>query len=139
MLLNFAEAENEYLSSPSDEVYQALIALRKRAGIDAGDNGLYGLKAGMTKDEMREVIHNERRIELAFEEHHYFDIRRWREAESIFATPVTGMQIIPSSSGYIYQEQNLVNVTFTNKMYLYPIPYSEVIKNKNMVQNPNWK
>lgn len=139
VLLNFAEAENEYLSSPSDEVYQALIALRKRAGIDAGDNGLYGLKAGMTKDEMREVIHNERRIELAFEEHHYFDIRRWREAESIFATPVTGMQIIPSSSGYIYQEQNLVNVTFTNKMYLYPIPYSEVIKNKNMVQNPNWK
>ncbi|MDR1682161.1 MAG: RagB/SusD family nutrient uptake outer membrane protein, partial [Candidatus Symbiothrix sp.] len=86
ILLNLAEAENEY-SGPTQEVYDQLIALRKRAGIKAGD-GNYGLKTGMTKDEMRQAIQNERRIEMAFEEQRYWDIRRWRIAEDVFAEPL---------------------------------------------------
>jgi hypothetical protein len=55
ILLNYAEALNEY-SGPSQEVYDQLIAIRARAGIDPGTDGLYGLKAGMTQDQMRQAI-----------------------------------------------------------------------------------
>lgn len=140
ILLNFAEAENEYLSSPSQEVYDAIIALRKRAGIEAGNDNLYGLpkREEMTQVEMRKVIQNERRIELAFEEHRYWDIRRWRLAEEIYAQPIEGMFITTSLTETSYIPQTVLTVAWDNKRYLYPIPYSEVIKNKNMVQNPNW-
>lgn len=135
ILLNYAEAENEALDSPSKDVYDAIIALRARAGIEAGTDGLYGLAAGMTKEQMRLTIYNERRIELAFEEHRYFDIRRWREAETLFASPLRGMRITKDG---VYSVVDVLTVTFDPKRYLYPIPYDEVNKNDNMVQNPNW-
>lgn len=138
ILLDFAEAENEYLDAPSQDVYDAIIALRKRAGIEAGDDNLYGLKADMTQDEMRTIIHNERRIEMAFEEQRYYDIRRWREAETIFQSPLHGMRIVHSSASTSYNVSEVLNINFETKRYLYPIPYDEVNKNDNMVQNPNW-
>ena len=139
ILLNFAEAENESLTQPSQDVYDAIIELRKRAGIEPGSDNLYGLKANMTQEEMRKTIHNERRIELAFEEHRFFDIRRWREAEDIYKTPLKGMSIIQGKGHSSYSETDVLEVDFDAHRYLYPIPYSEVNKNKNMVQNPNWK
>ena len=138
VLLNFVEAENEALDEPSQEIYDVLFAIRKRGGISAGTDKMYGLKAGMTKEEMREVIRNERRIELAFEEHRYFDIRRWREAENIYKQPLKGMQISSNGVGVTYTVADVLNVTWDSKRYFYPIPYAEVNKNDNMVQNPNW-
>jgi len=143
ILLNFAEAENEYLSTPSQAVYDAIIALRRRAGIEPGEKNLYGLTTNeqthnLTQAEMRKVIQNERRIELAFEEHRYWDIRRWRLAEQVYAQPIQGMYITKSQTSTTYVPQAVLNVQWDNKRYFYPIPYSEVIKNKNMVQNPNW-
>lgn len=138
VLLNYAEALNEYLEVPSKEVYDALIALRARAGIEEGDDKLYGLKAGMTQAEMRVVIQNERRIEMAFEEQRYWDIRRWRIAEDVFKKPLRGSSIQIVGAKTNYYEVDVLSATFDAKRYFYPIPYSEVIKNKNMVQNPNW-
>ncbi|KAA4216123.1 RagB/SusD family nutrient uptake outer membrane protein, partial [Bacteroides ovatus] len=92
----------------------------------------------LTQAEMRKVIQNERRIELAFEEHRYWDIRRWRLAEQVYAQPIQGMYITKSQTSTTYVPQSVLNVQWDNKRYFYPIPYSEVIKNKNMVQNPNW-
>ena len=138
VVLNFAEAENEVLDVPSQEVYDVLIALRKRAGIEAGTDRMYGLKAGMTKEEMRQAIRNERRLELAFEEHRYFDIRRWREAENVYRQPLRGMRIAANGGGVTYTVADVLNVAWDNKRYFYPIPYTEVNKNDNMVQNPNW-
>ncbi|MDR1121926.1 MAG: RagB/SusD family nutrient uptake outer membrane protein [Dysgonamonadaceae bacterium] len=135
ILLNFAEAQNEYAGA-SSEVYQAVIDLRKRAGIEAGNDNLYGLKAGMTKDEMREIIRNERRIEMAFEEQRYWDIRRWRTAEEIFKQPLYGLSIANSSGLLTFSRTPVASISFDPKRYLYPIPYAEVIKNRNMVQNP---
>jgi hypothetical protein len=137
ILLNFAEAENEY-AGPTSEVYDAIVALRTRAQIEAGTDRLYGLKAGMTKDEMREVIRNERRIELAFEEHRYWDIRRWRIAEELFKQPLEGLSIVRSNGLLTFSRIPVASYSFETKRYLYPIPYSEVIKNRNMVQNPEW-
>ncbi|MDR2816086.1 MAG: RagB/SusD family nutrient uptake outer membrane protein [Proteiniphilum sp.] len=139
ILLNFAEAENEY-SGPTTEVYKAITDLRARAGIEPGADNLYGLKPipAMTKEEMRGVIRNERRIEMAFEEQRYWDVRRWRAAEEVFANPLYGLQITKSSNVLNYERVPVASYSFEDKRYFYPIPYSEVVKNKNMKQNPGW-
>ncbi|MVT11858.1 RagB/SusD family nutrient uptake outer membrane protein [Chitinophaga tropicalis] len=74
VMLNLAECANA--TGRTQEAYDMLTAIRKRAGITAGADNLYGLKANMTKDEMLTAIINERRIELAFEGKRYDDLRR---------------------------------------------------------------
>ncbi len=135
ILFNYAEAKNEY-EGPSDEVYQILKNIRRRARIDAGANNMYGLKENMTKEEMRKAIQNEKRIEFAFEEHRYWDIRRWRIAEEIFKEPLRGLSIIKDGAVLTYNVVEVGTTDFTPRRYLYPIPHSEVVKNKNMKQNP---
>ncbi|PUZ26768.1 Starch-binding associating with outer membrane [Chitinophaga costaii] len=138
VLLNFAEAENEY-NGPTEEVYQVLKDLRQRAGIAAGDDGMYGLTASASQDVMRQIIHNERRLELAFEEHRFWDIRRWKIAEQVYKNPLHGMQIINDGGSLSYNIIPVFTPAFSSpKMYLYPIPYDEVVKNDNMRQNPGW-
>ncbi|MBK0380826.1 RagB/SusD family nutrient uptake outer membrane protein [Mucilaginibacter segetis] len=138
IVLGYAEALNES-AGPTTDVYNAVISIRKRAGITAGANNLYGLKTGMTKDEMREVIHKERRVEFAFEESRYWDIRRWKIAETVMNQPRTGLSIVKLGSSLTYNPINVLTTKFdTPKMYLYPIPYDEVLKNPNMKQNPGW-
>lgn len=138
VLLNYAEAQNEFLDAPDESVYAAIIALRKRAGIEAGDDNLYGLKSSMSQSEMRTVIQNERRIEMAFEEQRFYDVRRWKIAGDIFDNPVRGLSITNRDGVLNYAENELLNVNWDDRRYLYPIPYSEVLKNSNMVQNPKW-
>jgi hypothetical protein len=140
VLLSYAEALNEY-SGPSANVYNQLVALRRRAGIvkGAGVYG-YGLKDGMTKDEMRIAIRNERRIEMAFEEQRYWDVRRWKIAEQVFNTNLQGVKINRDAAGtFSYQKVNVAPLTFTApRMYFYPIPFSEISKNTNLIQNTGW-
>jgi hypothetical protein len=140
ILLNYAEATNE-VSGPSTEVYNILYALRQRAGILTGPDNTYGVPQGMTQDEMRTFIRNERRIEMAFEEQRYWDIRRWKIADQVYNTaPLQGLDIQASSSGQVFYNPIpvLTTVFRSPQMYLYPIPYSEVIKNSRMKQNPLW-
>ncbi|WP_240348140.1 RagB/SusD family nutrient uptake outer membrane protein [Longitalea arenae] len=134
VLLNYAEALNEY-EGPVQEVYDAVAALRRRAGLNP-----YQLPGGLSKEEMRTIIRNERRVELAFEEHRFFDIRRWKIAEQVMNTPLHGMRIDVSSAGNrSYQRIQILTPRFkAPAMYLYPIHYDEVAKNPNMQQNPGW-
>jgi hypothetical protein len=74
VMLNLAECANA--TGRTQEAYDMLTAIRKRAGIRPGEGGTYGLKQGMSRDEMFETIINERRIELAFEGKRYDDLRR---------------------------------------------------------------
>lgn len=83
VLLNLAEAANEV--GKTNEAYDELIKIRRRAGIEEGD-GFYGLKTGMTKEEMREAIMQERQIEFAFENKRYWDLRR----RNLFAEKLNG-------------------------------------------------
>lgn len=138
VLLNYAEAENE-VAGPVSTVFDQIKALRLRAGIDAGGDGNYGLDPAMTKEQMRTVIQNERRVELAFEEHRYWDVRRWKIATSVCNRTLHGMTIQKYSSGsLVYQVTPVQAITFTDKRYFYPIPYDETVKNDNMKQNPGW-
>lgn len=137
VLLNYAEAMNEAYG-PSQDIYDVLCMIRQRAGIEAGENGLFGYKENMNKDEMREAIRAERRIEMAFEEQRYWDIRRWKIAEDVFATPLKGMRIVTTQGVDSYSRIDVLTGRFDERQYLYPLPYSEILKNHNMVQNPNW-
>ena len=139
ILLNYAEAENETTTSAQSDVYDALYKLRLRAGIAPGVDGHYGLKANLSQADMRTVIQNERRIELAFEENRYFDIRRWKIADAIMNQPRKGETVFQSGNSFTYNTVNVLTTKFVApKMYLYPVPYDEVLKNPNMKQNPGW-
>ena len=81
VMLNYAEAACGV--NQLEEAYTQLTAIRERAGIDAGANGLYGLKANMTRAEMFEAILLERQIELAFEGKRFWDLRRWKKFETV--------------------------------------------------------
>ncbi|MBE7169405.1 MAG: RagB/SusD family nutrient uptake outer membrane protein [Williamsia sp.] len=74
VMLNLAECANA--TGLTNDAYTMMTAIRKRAGIDAGTDNLYGLKPGMTQAEMLTAIINERRIEFAFEGKRYDDLRR---------------------------------------------------------------
>ena len=138
-MLNYAEALNEY-SGPVVQVYTTLINIRKRAGIAAGSDSKYGLGATLTKDQMREVIRNERRVEMAFEEQRYWDLRRWKIAETVLNKNLTGMKITKNTNGtFSYQTFAAGQITFVApKMYQYPVPYTEIITNTNLTQNFGW-
>ena len=134
VLLNFAEAQNEY-AGPTAEVKKAVEDIRQRAGLVP-----FALAAGLSKDQMREVIRHERRVEMAFEEQRFWDIRRWKIAEQVMNGKLHGMKIqkIPEG-GFTYAPFEAATVTFdAAKMYSYPIPYSEITKNTNLTQNQGW-
>ena len=87
---------------------------------------------------MRQRIRHERRIELAFETHRYFDLRRWKLAGDIDNQPVYGMNTEGDGDSY-YQRTEIEKRIFSSpKHYLWPILQSEINQNHNLVQNPGW-
>jgi hypothetical protein len=131
ILLNYAEAENEAVG-PTTNVFDAVQAVRQRAGLRP-----YTLPSGLDQAEMRLEIQNERRIEFAFEGLRYFDVRRWMIADTTEDQMMHGMQVARSTAaGTTYTEFNVRQHAFTNAMYLWPIPLSEIGKSKLLVQNP---
>lgn len=138
VLLNYAEAITE--AGQPEKAYDKLILLRSRAGILPGADGLYGLKANMTVDEMRTVIRNERRIELAFEDHRWNDIRRWKIASTVLKG-FNSIDIIrrTATNTYVHTIGSAPRpLNFRDAMYLLPIPLSEIQKMPLMVQNPGY-
>lgn len=140
ILLNYAEALNEVDADVNkDKIEKSLVQLRKRAGIEEGDDQRYGLPTTYTQREMREIIRNERRIELAFEEHRFWDIRRWKIAESVMTQTVRGVKVIKQADGtFQYNYVDVRGSTFEEKMYWYPIPRGEMQGNTKLTQNPGW-
>lgn len=137
ILLNYAEAANE--SGDINTAYRQIEAIRKRAGINPGTNENYGLSEGMSKEQMREVIQNERRVELAIEEHRYWDVRRWKIAENISNKPLHGVRIVKTGDTYTYETITVRTPVFTApKWYLWPIPQGEINKSEELLQNPGW-
>lgn len=143
VLLNFAEAMNEAYGPEAKPSFngvpftrsarEAINLVRARAGMPA-------IAAGITQQEMRTRIQNERRVELAFEEHRFFDVRRWKIAEQTETAPLLGMRVIKNPDNtFTYQKFEVEKRVFDPKMYLYPIPFDEISKsNGNLTQNPGW-
>lgn len=133
ILLNYAEAMNEYLEAPDQSVYDAVNQIRKRAKIPQ-----LNIRMELSKEEMRERIRNERRVELAFEEHRFWDVRRWNEGNTYFNRPIHGMRITVNGEEIEYEQFVVEERMFETKMNYYPIPQSELQKNGRLVQNPGW-
>lgn len=136
MFLLYAEAANEAwgptgAGNHSYSAYDVIKAIRSRAGVglENGDAYLEECKGDQTK--MRELIRNERRIELSFEGHRFWDLRRWK---ADLNTTVTGMSI----SGNTYTVVDVETRNFKDYMYYGPIPYSEVLKFSELEQNAGW-
>lgn len=130
--LNYAEALNE-AQGPIQEAYNAINKIRNRSGMPNVPNGL-------TQDQFRERIRHERAIELAFEGHRIWDVRRWLIAntEGIMKGKMYGIKIHKvgnnefSYDPYVFEER-----TFKQRMYLNPFPKSEVNKGY-LIQNPGY-
>ncbi|WP_215223594.1 RagB/SusD family nutrient uptake outer membrane protein [Echinicola shivajiensis] len=118
ILLNLAEAENE-LNGPTSVAYDAVNKIRNRAGLD-------DLPAGLTKDQLRIAIKKERRLELAFEGHYYFDILRYGAADL-----QASMENVTSVIGH--------ERVYDSKLLMWPVPQNEINIDENLLpQNTGW-
>ena len=132
VLLNYAEAANEY-EGPTNNVYAAVEAVRQRAGLDP-----YQLPTGLTQAEMRTRIQNERRVELAYEGHRFWDVRRWKIAPQTENIQSMGMEVNRNGGAVTYKPFNVTKHNFRPAMYLWPFPLSETGKSPELVQNPGY-
>ena len=145
LYLNYAEALNETKDSPDAEVYEYIQRVRHRAGLDIGSDlvatwSQYSNNPSKptTKEGMRDIIRQERMIELALEGYRYWDIRRWKLAGDYFSRPIRGWNIYRSDVEGFYEVENIFYRNFLIKDYLWPISQNELLRNPNLVQNPGW-
>lgn len=129
--LNFAEAANE-ASGPTAEVYSAINTVRGRVGMP-------DLPEGLTKDQMRERIHRERRVELAFEEHRIWDVRRWKILDQTDKL-TTGIEWTRNADATFTGKRIVAGrrKSWTDNHLIIPIPLSELILMPLWEQNPGW-
>lgn len=137
VLLNYAEAQNEAVG-PDNTVYDAVNQVRKRAGMP-------NLPAGLSQIDMRTAIRHERRVELAFEDARYWDVKRWKLAVNLFSTatnPIKKMEIVRNATTGVktYTVKNIAKTRiFQEKHYLFPFPITEITKPGNKIeQNTGW-
>jgi hypothetical protein len=143
MYLNYAEAANEAWGGISDPrgygytAYDIIKAIRKRAlGINT-DPYLESVKGD--KAAMRQLIHNERRLELSFEGFRFWDLRRWKVALTELNAPAKGITVSGTAAAPVYSTPNIVEErVFQSHMYYGPIPYLETRKFSNLLQNDGW-
>ncbi len=139
-LLNAAEALNEL--GRTEDALVHIIALRRRAGLTAGTNNRFGIAVGIGQSAARDLIRNERRIELGFEEHRFWDVRRWKIADNVLSGNLNGVRIVRSGTApnftFAYTYAPVRQLVFNARLYYMPLPYDEITKNNNLVQNPGW-
>ncbi|WP_057937848.1 RagB/SusD family nutrient uptake outer membrane protein [Algoriphagus resistens] len=135
VLLMYAEAKNELGQLDENTWNNTIKALRERAGFETA--GALQFNASLSQEDYREIIRNERRVELAMEGLRIFDIRRWRIAEEVLNGWAHGAKFGPPSEDDGYLRVNLRSFD-PSRHYLWPIPRDERNLNPNLTQNPGW-
>ena len=160
----YAEAANE--TGHMDEAIDMLKQIRERAGIEAGDDGLYGMKVG-SREAVRAAILAERNVELCFEGHRFWDLRRTRNMMQLAGQTKHGLEAIainpdgtdmdlttayekvrandmtPGDFRYVihqipYTEAAEREFVIEETFYFFPIQKSNIDQNPNLEQNNNW-
>ncbi|ANH83921.1 hypothetical protein A8C56_13415 [Niabella ginsenosidivorans] len=134
--LNYAEALNEY-SPGNPDILKYLNLVRERAGIPQYGSGSNALPVPAGQAEMRNRIRAERRIELAYEGHRWFDIRRWKIAPQVMGT-LHGMDISKDGDDFYKVVPTMTPHLFRPSYYWWPISQYELDRNHVLVQNPGW-
>jgi len=137
--LNYAETVFKYLGTADAtsaefpmSAREAVNVIRNRAGV-----AMPGLATGLSNDECWRYYTNERMVELAFEGHRFWDVRRWKEGEKF--KRIDRMKITRNSDGTLDYTRQTVDRLWQDKMYFFPIPQSELLKNDNLSQNPGYE
>lgn len=138
ILLNFAEAMVEAYGDPNYKdgypmsAKEAVDIVRSRVHVD-----MPPFPNNLTLNEFKAKLRNERRVELSFEDHRFWDIRRWKIADQ--TTDIYGVDITKKEDGsFSYKKVLVEKRIFKDCMYLYPIPQSERYINPELEQNPGW-
>lgn len=134
--LIYAEAANEAWGPTGTgahgySAYDVIKAIRQRAGVGLGNGDAYLESVRGDKDAMRELIRNERRLELCFEGFRFWDLRRW---DKDLTETARGMRIQNNS----FQVIDVQNRVFDSHMKYGPVPLSEILKYSALRQNTGW-
>ena len=147
ILLDYAEAANEAkgpkvnVGGANYSAYDVIKAIRERAGIGEFGEDPYLEECAQDQGKMRELIRNERRLELCFENHRFWDLRRWKVELPKLNEAAKGINITTDATTgkYIYKTFDAEERNYSDYMYYGPIPYSEILKYNNLKQNDGWK
>ena len=143
IFLAYAEAANEAwgpkgAGTNGYSAYDVIKAIRQRAGIGVGGNDPYLETCAGNPDMMRELIRNERRIEMCFENKRFWDLRRWKVDLETLNTATKGMDVTQVNGQLKYNVIDVENRNYKDYMYYGPIPDGEVKKWSNLDQNTGW-
>ncbi|MEL7586454.1 MAG: RagB/SusD family nutrient uptake outer membrane protein [Prolixibacteraceae bacterium] len=144
LYLLYAEAINE-AEGPDGanqvELFRYIDLVRARAGLEAvkdswdkyTNNPKYSTKEGM-----RQIIQQERMIELAFEGHRFWDVRRWKSAPDVYNSSIESWSVQQYETANFYRPEILYTQTFGVKDYFWPVKNSDIINNRKLIQNIGW-
>ena len=142
LYLMYAEVLNEIGEASDDAIFSYVDPIRERSGlegvIESWANYSTNPSKPSTQEGRREIIQRERMIELAFEGQRYWDLRRWKLLEDYMRKPIEGWDVYGREPEEFYQVQTLATPKFEEKDYLYPIRQGNLMKNRNLIQNPGW-
>ena len=152
IILGYVEAMNEMEDSYTDEVTGITVTrdvaeMVKHFNQIRYRSGLPGITVADASDyqTMKNLIKHERQIEFFFEDHRYYDLRRWMDAPQVMRTPVTGLDVMAKGaqreSFYttkVWNTETAMKRVWNNKMYFFPISQNVLDKNGKLVQNPGW-
>ncbi len=150
ILMNYAEAMNEAFGPEVDGLGNGKTALwavnqvRTRSQYPAKPEylgqigGMPPIESGLSKAQLREKIMHERRVEFSFEEHRFWDVRRWMLEPSTMTDIKAEVPVWQPDGTVVYEIQTIDTRVFERKMYRMPIPEAQLYANPNLVQNPGW-
>ena len=139
ILLNYAEAMINAFHDPDYKNANYEMSAREAVNLIRGRTSveLPGFPSGITEDNFVKRLKNERRVELAFEGHRFWDVRRWKELEK--TANIYGVKITKNDDDTFNYEKILLEThKITDNMYFYPISNTERFKNPNLKQNSGW-
>lgn len=133
-----AEALNEYNREPSSQVYEDLKLIRQRSGMPEIATTSY--------EEMKDIIAHERNIELYYEDHRWFDLRRTLQSAKVIPTMIYTLDIrkwykdanAPWPYKITYEKKVFGERKWNNRWYMNYFPINEVNKGYGLIQNPGW-
>ena len=129
---------SEDISGQNDPYYNVLVERNWNENFPVLPNGMPHIPSGLDKDEFREKCLNERAVELAFEQHYWFDVLRLKRGEAHIGGTIFGVDVVKDGDNFIYTRKVVEQRVFDpSRMYLYPIPQDEVYI-MGIDQNPGW-
>lgn len=139
--LNYAEAMAQaygVTNKPAGYTLSAYDAIKKVRDRVFGSTSATAALQTLAVDEFMSRLRNERRVELCFEGHRFWDVRRWKLGEQYFNAPIHGVKVIKDGTTFTYNYFKVEDRVFDAKMYVMPIPYDEIQKSKLLEQNTGW-